>query len=273
MFSQFKWFLLVAKTIVKNQPSQILYIVMLGFSSRIAATLALLLPVKIIMMAGRHNVPRYFPKMFSKMEMNDLMVLLSVVAVALYVVHVVLEKFYSSAEKKGMRNFLQSLNIGEEGRKKTKITKILQKCYQRLVDSMTEVFFVTAVLLFVLFAFPVLFVTLTTYAVLVVLGFEMIYLSHSSKNEPAERDMDDVEDSTENENENDNSLIGRWVDVGFLVGFLSIVVCVLLETLPNIILVLVSFLLVRRASGGVHKFLKTVVFLEGHKPAVRDVIR
>ncbi len=265
MFSQLKWFLLVSKTIVRYQPSQILYIVMLGFSSRIAATLALLLPVKVIMMAGRHKVPSYFPEMFNKMEMNDLMVLLSVVAVVLYVVHVVLDGFFSSAEKKGMRSFLQSLNIGE---KDGRTTKILQKCYQRVADSMTELFFVTVVLLFILFAFPVLFVTLVTYTVLVVLGFEMIQHFRFSKNESAERDMADVEDS----NENDNSQIARWVDVGFLVGFLAIVICVLFEMLPNVILVLVSFLLIRRASGGVKKFLKTVVFLEGHRPAVRDLI-
>jgi chromate transport protein ChrA len=265
MFSQLKWFLLVSKTILGQQPSQIFYIVMLGFTSRIAATLALLLPVKVIMMAGRHNVPSYFPELFNKMEMTDLMVLLSVVAVVLYVVHVVLEGFFSSVEKKGTRSFLQSLNIDEED---DKTTKILQKCYQKVADSMTELFFVTAVVLFTLFAFPVLFVILATYTMLVVLGFEMIQHSRSSMNESADGDMDDAEDS----DENDNSQIARWVDVGFLVGFLGIVVCVLLETLPNIILVLVSFLLIRRASGGVKKFLKTVVFLEGHRPAVRDLI-
>ena len=265
MFSQLKWFLLISKTIVRHQPSQILYIVMLGFASRIAATLALLLPVKVIMMAGRHKVPSYFPEMFSKMEMNDLMVLLSVVAVVLYVVHVVFERFFSSAEKKGMMSFLQSLNIDKKDGKKT---KILQKCYQRLADSMTELFFVTAVLLFTLVAFPVLFMTLTIYTVLVVLYFEVIQHSHSYKSETAEQDMNDVDDS----NENDNSQITRWVDVGFLVGFLAIVVCVLLETLPNTILVLMSFLLIRRASGGVKKFLKTVEFLEGYRPAVRALI-
>jgi hypothetical protein len=269
MFSQLKWFLLVSKTIVRHQPGQILYLVIMGFSSRIAATLALLLPVKVIMMAGRHNVPSYFPEMFNKMEMNDLMVLLSVVAVVLYIVHVVLDGFFSSAEKKGMRNFLQSLNMDE---KDGRTTKILQKCYQKVADSMTELFFVTAVLLFILFAFPMLFVTLAIYTMLVAFGFEMTQHSRPSKNESAERDVDDVEDSNENENENENSQIARWVDVGFLVGFLAIVVCVLLETLPNTILVLASFLLVRRACGGVKKFLKTVVFLEGHRPAVKDLI-
>ena len=269
MFSQLKWFYLVSKTIVRHQPSQMLYLVILGFSSRIAATLALLLPVKVIMMAGRHKVPSYFPEMLNKMEMTDLMVLLSAITVVLYVVHVVLEGFFSTAEKKGMMIFLKSLNISEKGGRKK---QILQKCYQRLADSMTELFFVTTVLLFTLFVFPVLFVTLTTYAVLVALGFEMIQHSRSSKKEPAERDMDDVEVSDENEKENDNSQITRWVDVGFLVGFLAIIVCVLLESLPNTILVLASFLLVRRASGGMKTFLKTVVFLEGHRPAVKDLI-
>jgi hypothetical protein len=269
MFSQLKWFLLVSKTIVRHQPSQIFYIVVMGFTSRITATLALLLPVKIIMMAGSHNVPSYYPEMFRKIEMHDLMILLSVVAVVLYVVHVVLERFFSSAEKKGMRSFLQNLNIGK---KDGGITKILQKCYQRVADSMTELFFVIAVVLFTLLAFPLLFVTLATYTLLVVFGYEVMHHSRSSKIEAVERDVDDVDDSNESEDENDNSLIARWVDVGFLVGFLSIVACVLLETLPNIILVLVSFLLVRRASGGVKKLLKAIVFLEEHRSVVNGII-
>ncbi len=72
MFSYLHWFYRLAVVFSKTLPANMLAIVFLGLFSRVASILALLLPVKILLLVGNNRVPAYFPTFLREIQLDTL---------------------------------------------------------------------------------------------------------------------------------------------------------------------------------------------------------
>ncbi len=248
MFKYLHWFFHLATTFSKVLPANMLVMVILGLFSRVSSMLALLLPVKILLLVGSNRVPRYFPEFMLEVPQEVLIQVLCAVTIILYATSVGLEKVTSNIECRAERLLVSQLNClpGD-----ARAVKLLRKTYSRVSGNLTELCFIIAVLLFIIFSYPVLFVTLIIYSAAVVAGYELF--ARPSHRSEAAIDVHD-EDGSDH-----NRLIGLWVEVGFLISFFFIVLGMLTDMGPGLIVTFICFLLLRRSSGGMKRFLKNLV--------------
>ncbi len=257
MFIYLHWFYRIAAAFSKALPANMLAMVVLGLFSRVASILALLLPVKILLLVGNNRVPAYFPTFLQEIQLDTLISLLCGATISLYASYVGLEKLISGIERKAERLLVSQLApIACDSRS----IRALRKAYSRVSGNLTELCFLFAVLLFISLAYTALFVTIIMYSSVVLVAYELFVST-------VQRIDEDDEESVEK-----GSLINLWVDIGFLVSFFFIILGMLIDQGPGIIVAFTCFLLLRRASGGMKRFIRNLMIVFAQQPMLSLVL-
>ncbi len=254
MFKYLQWFFSLAVTFSRALPANMLVMVFCGLFSRVSAMLALLLPVKILLLVGSDRVPRYFPEFFQEIPQETLIQILCAATIVLYALSVGLEKVASNIESEAERLLVSHLDCSPSD---ARMVKLLRKSYSKVSGNLTDLLFIVAALLFIIFSYPTLVVTLIIYSAVVLAGYEL-FSTHGHRADAA------IDGHDENSND-DSGSIGLWVDVGFLISFFFIVLGMLADWGPGLIVAFICFLLLRRSSGALKRFLKNLVVIYSQK--------
>lgn len=260
MLASINWAYRVAVSYTRFLPMQTLVIVLLALISKFSATLALFLPVKIILLVGNDRTPAYFPGFLTEMDRNTLILALCAATIGFYLLHILTEKVMERVEslaEKRLGNLIPSFL-----RTKTAMEKV-GKSYSRASAGLAELLFFTVVMIFIAFAYPDLLLVIMAYSLLMIGLFEFGLLTASRQKVGDEQGSND-------EVEASRRII--WFDVGFLVSFIYIVYDLLTGSGPGILIAFISFLLIRRSSGGLKRIVKDIGVLSAQRKVIGPLI-
>ncbi len=261
MLSHLHWLYYLAVTFSKALPANMLAMIVLGLFSRVTSMLALLLPVKILLLVSNNSVPVFFPAFLQEMQLNTLILLLCGATILLYASSVGLEKLILGIERKAERLLVSKLAPTASD---SHSIKTLKKVYGKVSGSLIDLCFIFGVFIFILFAYTILFITLFIYSS-VVWGAYKLFAS------PIQR-TDEVDEEVDEEDAKKDGLMTLWVDIGFLVSFLVVILGMLFDEGAGIMVTFICFLLLRRSSRGVKRFIKDLVIVYAQKTVLYPVL-
>ncbi|MCP4338160.1 MAG: hypothetical protein GY799_04585 [Desulfobulbaceae bacterium] len=119
-----------------------LAMVVLGLFSRVASILALLLPVKILLLVGNKRVPAYFPTFLHEFQLDTLISLLCGATILLYASYVGLEKLISGIECKAECLLVTRLAPAASDSRSIRTLRI---AYSRVSENLTWLCFILSV--------------------------------------------------------------------------------------------------------------------------------
>ncbi|MDT0500566.1 MULTISPECIES: hypothetical protein [unclassified Halomonas] len=128
--------------------------------SQFTLMLAFFLPLKVIILIGSTGIPKYFPPSWASLDRNSLVIMLSVSAVAFYLLHLVAERGVDIFADSGARTLVarsrkMTLFAGQE--------EFAKSVYQRMSRILAAGCFLVLVALFFMLFYPYLFFVLTAY--------------------------------------------------------------------------------------------------------------
>ena len=208
-------------------------VVVLSIASRVSQMLALLLPIKVVLLLGATRIPRYFPEFLQEIDRATLIVGLSCLALVFYMLHMLIEKFIDLYVKKCAR-FL----CGRHKKHKPFDAQqsLAEKSFELFMKSLAGYAFLILAFVAVFLLYPALFALMFVYLVLSAILFIGLYhYSHRIR----ERLKDKRERS---------KLFGVVPALGFFLAFAFILVDFLLPiNPPGLISALIGLILSRQA--------------------------
>ncbi|MEG6617381.1 hypothetical protein V6C27_13295 [Peptococcaceae bacterium 1198_IL3148] len=226
----FRWFLSVGIKFARVVPGQTLSVVSATLISEVALLLASFLPLKVIMLLASPGVPSYFPQVFLEFDRTQLVLLLSVTAIAFYFVYLLAEKLIGYWADCGAQLLLQ---------KSKKITlfenqvEVAVMAYKRYTRCLAAGIFAGLAFLILGIIYPLLTMLLLGSGVGVYLIFVFLYLVNHSFCVRMYEGLGEV--------------IGMVGQAGFLLTFAFIVMDFLFGSPPDLLVAIISIVLVRQA--------------------------
>lgn len=101
-----RWLLSLSRRLIRVVPGFTLYSVAATLVSQLALLLAFVLPLKVILLLGSEGIPRYFPEQFKAFDRQTLILALSGLAMLLFLMHLLAERFISACVAVGSRRLL-----------------------------------------------------------------------------------------------------------------------------------------------------------------------
>jgi len=251
MIDTLKWIHSVVMWILRLSTARITLLVILTLLSKVSSTLALFLPIKIIMLVRKDSMPNYFPDLLLSFEKNTLLILLCAISIGLYLFHASIEKW------------MQHLEQGATLALKDKIplfrlsgsTKILRKIFSRVSKSLAELFFFSIIIFFITYFYPGLLLVISAYALLLIASFEISKLFNTNISQKTYS-----EDSFD-----DNSQSSFWFDIGFLITFVYIIYDLIRSDNPNVFTAFIGFLLIRQSSNGLKRISRDIRYINAQR--------
>jgi len=102
------WPLRLGHKLFSVAPYRTTLVVASSLTSQVGLLLAFLLPLKIVMLLGAKGVPNYMPPPFGTLTHDNLIIVLSVLALTFYVLHLLANKVSEQASKAGARKLLET---------------------------------------------------------------------------------------------------------------------------------------------------------------------
>ncbi|ARS51759.1 hypothetical protein [Kushneria konosiri] len=144
------WYFELSKVFFRKSFIYIAIAIFVTLASQVSRIVSYFLPLKIIILVSSGHVPGYFPAFLSGVEINELIVLLSLATAGAYIMHLLLEK----ASEKTVA--LGSNLVLEKNKKIALFEKqqdIAKASYQRYVKSLANLFFITLALCFLVLVY------------------------------------------------------------------------------------------------------------------------
>ena len=236
MLVYLSWFYKLSARFYQSVSVVTVLITVVGLFSRVSSMLALLLPVKIILLVGNNKVPRYFPSFLLEIPFDTLVQLLCAATIVLYAFYLILEKLSQKLEAQAETLLLKDLtstkNLDSRAR------KLIRKAYSKVAANLTELCFVLSALLFIGFSYPSLLLVLLSYSALIVVGYEVATNCFNLK---VTEDISDL--TAEDEGDENAGNIGAFI----------------------------CFLILRRSSGGIKRVLKNFAALYNQKVYLSEI--
>lgn len=237
---ELKWLIYIGRRFFRALPWATLAVVLSVLISQVSMLLASLLPLKVIMLLGSSEIPKYFPEILQGLERAQLVFGLSLAAMAFFALHLLAEKLAASSIGYGARKLI------EQSKKMTLFEhqeETAAKGYQRFAGGVANVVFVVLAFSVLVPIYPLLAVVSLGYVLLA--GFSVLAWKHFSSG-----GWDWTPKSVQ--------LINALGILGFLVCFVFMVVDILYAGAVSVLWAVVSLLLIRQVlkgvSGGVVDF-------------------
>ncbi|MDD0842199.1 hypothetical protein [Pseudomonas sp. Gutcm_11s] len=131
--------------LVRVAPLQVLVSILVSLSSQVFQIVAFLLPLKVMILLGSHGVPGYFPRFLAGIERERLILLLSVAAVLLYMMHLLMDFIGATFARVGSDRLIVQRQEGEAFAKQQKIAL---SCYRGIITIAGGSAFALGVLIF-----------------------------------------------------------------------------------------------------------------------------
>jgi len=224
-----RWAISIGSKFVKTAPIFTFAIVVAMLASQISLLLAMLLPLKVIILLGSENIPSYFPQSWRSLDRSTLTVVLASGAVIFYMFYLLAERVIDYFAVRGASLLLdKSKKINLFANQED----VAKKAYSRYSHSLAGLVFVFTALAAMSFIYIDLVLVTIAY-VLFALG--AIYLVFTCR----PRSRDDIENNL-------SLLMTSLGAIGFLLAFVYMVSDFLWERPPSVIAAVISLLLVRQ---------------------------
>lgn len=244
-----KWIFGILRVFMRLQPLTTLTITIFSVLSRITSVLAFFLPLKVILLAGSSGVPHYFRFFIEPAEKSDWLVMLSIAAVASYVLTLLLDAVSARLAKSGSAGILEGTNklslVGKQGRQAS-------SNYSRLMEVIASAAFTLAGLIVLTLVNPVLsaalgglFLTEFLFTALVLVGWNAAY---PGKFQVFIRG-------------NLGDYLSVLSSINFLASFFVILAPFLFGQHGNILLAILAVLIIRRTLSALASMINNVVDL------------
>jgi hypothetical protein len=215
----------------------------------------LFLPIKVILLIGQSNLPRYLPDFFLGFEKQTLIFILCIASVSFYALHVIFEMLIEYLENKSVISILAK--VWPDSKLSGVSKNLFKKTYRRTTNSLAElVFFITVVTLLSFINIGLLAV-ISIYAALATAFFSVYHLKNTQQ-------------LSDNDG-NDGAQLKVMFDIGFLLTFVYIVYDLISQAEPAIFTAFISFLLLRQSSGGLKRTVTSYRALNNQRPKL-DVL-
>jgi hypothetical protein len=96
-----RWFASLARRMFRAAPGATATVVLTTLFAQIFQLFAMVLPLKVVLLMGSHGIPRFFPDMFKEFDRGKLVVLLSATAVVLYGAYLLMRSISERAAQAG----------------------------------------------------------------------------------------------------------------------------------------------------------------------------
>ena len=139
IYKALKWLKSLTKVLLKNAFFETILIFFATFISQVLIILAMVTPLKVIMLLGSNTIPLFFPKSWHSLEKDLLIIYLAIAAVCFFIGFLISEKIIFLYSDKGSLKILENNNKLILFENQDKIT---QKIYKKLVKALADMVFV-----------------------------------------------------------------------------------------------------------------------------------
>jgi len=189
---------------------------------------ALLLPLKVVMLLGAGNVPRFFPEVMTQYDREPLIIVLGAVAVAFYGLHILTSRLSRYSSDNGVDKLLsqsQKVVLFENQ------DKIASNAYQKFAEALASLTFSAFAIVLLSLFYPMLVLILASYFLVAATVLSM---------------LNNISDDWQTRLSQQSSVITLNLNnLGFLLVFVTIVTDFLYFTPPPFFIALLSVILCR----------------------------
>ena len=232
-----RWFFQIGKQLFKLVPGQTVLAMFLSLFSRAFELLSSYLPLKVVILLGSVGIPKFFPSSFQALDRELLVIGLSIATVIAYMLFVAIDKLIKRLNERATTYVLKS---SSKMPLFSNQNQVAQKGIQRYSESLAELFFLTVGLPILGWFSPNILLFLVVYAALA----SMLYRRGALTSES--------DDSGEDKSRN---VIIYLSDIGFLLVFIFMIYQALNDKDPNILILIITFLFLRRLQTSLKKLI------------------
>lgn len=224
-----RWSLSVALKLARVVPGYTFFGIAFMLVSQGALLLAFFLPLKVMILLGSSDIPRYFPLTWQEIDRNYLVAYLTAGAIGFYALYLLAEKLVATCGKYGAKRLLE---------KSKKITlfanqyKIATESYIRYSRTLAAGVFSILVMIFIGLFYPNLVFLLVSYGTFI---FIVMLVGSMLK--------DSFQDGLI---KNINSMSNVIAALGFMLAFVFMVYDFLFGNAPGMIVAIICLLLIRQ---------------------------
>ncbi len=225
-----RWCLSLGKKFIIVAPWATLAVIAATLVSQVGVMLTAFLPLKIVILLGSDRIPRYFPASFAEIDRPVLLAGLSLATVGAFVAHVAAERLSVWSAELGARALLarsQKMALFENQ------DELALSSYQRYSRALAGVIFAVLVFLLIALVYPKMALVLAGYIALLLVGMGLFWRL-------SERFHETLEDNL-------GQFISTASNIGFLVGFLWLVIDFVALSPPGMLVAIISLLFSRLA--------------------------
>ncbi|UTF59307.1 hypothetical protein [Gilvimarinus sp. DA14] len=228
--SFFNWISKLSVRLLQSTPAYSYTAIFLSLVSQAALMVGTLLPIKVVMLLGTPDVPAYIPTPFDQLSKDSLILLLTLVAVAMFTVYLASDKLCAQCIHKSCDKIVRQTGkvILFENQE-----ELAKNAYQKIVTSIAGILFNGLVFVVVGIIYPGLFLLLT--AVVFVSAPIARWLLNKSRRQRKPAIY--------------NRAVQNLGTISFLLSFAFIVVDHLYLSAPSILLTIIALILSRQASS------------------------
>jgi hypothetical protein len=244
----FRWLLSLGGKFFRVAPGATLFVIPATLVSQISMLLAMLLPLKVLILIGSDGLPRYLSQDFMPLDRDTLIIALCAAVPGIYLLHLAMERLIVWASNRGARLLLaqgQKIVLFENQ------DELAASSYRRYAGGLANAVFIGCVWVLLGFTFPSLCVLVTVYTIFCVAG---VGLAHQVSKAMRQRIDDHLTD-----------LVKVLTAVGFLLAFLLLVAEFLSGATQGFVLALISLLLTRQAFNRTNQLVTAITSLYANR--------
>lgn len=169
------WLFSFVGRLLRAAPLQVLASILASLCSQLFQIVAFLLPLKVMILLGSPGVPGYFPRFLASIERERLILLLSAIAVLLYLMHLAMDFIGATLARVGSERLILQPQEGEELERQQKVALSM---YQSVITVASGLVFALCLLAFLgAFNVQVLAVVLGYFLAIILVGALVLGLS------------------------------------------------------------------------------------------------
>ena len=101
-----RWLIELTKTFLKGAPISTTVSVITTLISQISMMLAFLMPLKVVMLLGSEEIPKFFPRAFLDFDRDKLIIFLVVLSIAFYFASIIFGNISKKTAKHGAERLI-----------------------------------------------------------------------------------------------------------------------------------------------------------------------
>lgn len=254
------WFFRVMFRFLRIRPMLTTSLVIMQAISKVTSLLALMLPLKVILMAGSDGVPRYFSSFMDEAHRTDWIIGLTVGSIVFFLLSLILDALTDRLSYTGSHDVVASANRITVVQRQDQLA---QKHFLRFIEvAASSVFIWLGILVLFFVSFPVFVFVLVFASSIFLISFLLLYGFNNGQ-------VFIPENTIQAWLKKENKLYLKVCSsVGFLLAFLLILYPYVVGKNPNILLSLVAFLVARQVFNLMGKNISTALLLLNEKDVI-----